>query len=248
MVYITIERPEHRTVLDDALPSAIAEYIAEAERELASGSSRSVAAAVFGWADHMVMGEPPAHTLHTVRRRSECRYHTSPRRQLRIPNEMLVLGRTVAVFVDWNEQAKSGPPLEPLKSGNIVATQLFRQNSQAPGLVRSVHAIAAMQQPDQRVEFDLGGAKILISTKWIDSEYNPYVLLIIASVRGGGQIELRLAFRAYSTILGVTRNTDPSTVFRKIIQRYGLMVSVGSQTGPFVPVRASPSLHMVRLT
>lgn len=240
IVYIAVERPEHRTVLDDTLPSAIAEYVGEAERELASGSSRSVAAAVVGWTDHMVMGEPPAHTLHVVRRRSESRYHTSPRRPLRVPSQMLVLGRTVAIFINWDQQPQPGPPIESLKAANVVATQMFRQECELPGLVRSVHAIAAMQQPDHLTDYDLGGIKVTLATKWIEAGANSYVLLLTANAKDGGPTELSLAFRAYPAVLGITKDTDPSVVFRKVIERYGLTVSVGNQTGLFVPSARLP--------
>jgi len=234
-VYITVERPEQRTVLDDKLPTVIAEYIAEVRRELNSGASRSVAAVVIAWDDHMVMGEPPAHTLHVARRRSACHFHTSPRRLLGVPKESLVLGRTVAVYVNWSNQVQPGPPLESIRANNIVVTQLFRQECELPGLVRSVHAFAVIEQPDEIVSYDLSGITVILATKWVRSAESPFALIAIGHRMGDKSIEVDLAFRAYPDVLPIIGVSNPAEIFIKFVERYGLMVSVGEQTGLFIP-------------
>ena len=234
-VFMLIERPQQRVVFDDALPVEVKLYVDEVERELGSGYSRSVGAVAIAWDDYMLIGDFPEPTWYVHRRRTVVREHRAPRRALRLPRTALEVGRTVALPIIWSASAGSARPLPPIRIENVLVTPVFRQECELPGHVRSVHAVAALREPDALVEYKLAGSTLLLATKWIPVPKRSFNLLLMGRVRKAGTIELTLGFRVYGDRGSGESAAHPVDVFMELLRRYGLPVSVGEQSGLLIP-------------
>lgn len=234
VVYIFIERPQQRVVFDDVLPGDVAAYVAEVERELGSGHSRNVATVVVGWDDYLTIGEPPQRTMYFLRRRSLSRSNNNSLRQLGLSDEALVLGRTVVLPISWAASTEDHPPPAPIRIQNIAVTQLFRQECELPGYVRSVHAIEAMKHPDGIIKYDLGGITMVLATKWVAVASPPYLMLLISMIKDADLAEIEFGFRLYPDGDFIAKDASPDQAFMQMLARYGLPVTVGDQCGLFI--------------
>jgi hypothetical protein len=146
-----------------------------------------------------------------------------------------VLGRSVVLTINWSASAGPSLPLKAVQSMGLTVTQMFRQETELSGIVRSAHAIAAMQQPDGLASYDLGGITVFLATRWVDAGATPYMILLIASARDKSPTEILLGFRVYPDGRELTKLTHPLVVFEQLIERFGLTIDVGSHTGLFLP-------------
>jgi hypothetical protein len=121
-----------------------------------------------------------------------------------------------------------------MQVGNVTVTQLFRQECEMPGDVRSVHAIEALQRSDTAVKYQLGEMTVLLAIKRITLPAHPYTLLLIAA-SGHGNTEIYLGFRLYDDVLAAAKGTEPLDLFSAFLERYGVPVKVGSLEGLFIP-------------
>ena len=232
-VYIFVERPQHRIVFDDSVPAEVEVVAKEVERELGSGASRSVGAVIVGWDDYLLLGDFPSPTSYFCRR-SFVRTHRSPRRALALSPSKLELGRTIYFRLRWEGQSGSQMPLEKFRIGDFTITQLFRQECELPGYVRAVHAAAALETPDKFVSFRAGKIDVILATKRITLGAPPYTLIVLAAMLNGLK-QILLGFRFYRD----DKEPDPQEsaygIFLSFLERYGLPVTVGSQTGLLIP-------------
>jgi hypothetical protein len=239
LVFVFIERPEHRISFDDAIPPVVAEYVSEIKRELSSGYSRSVATVILCWDDYMVIGSPPERTSYFFRRRSILFSHDSPRRALVLPANLLELGRTVFLAAHWTGATQSASKLEPVQAGDVIVTQMFRDLCDAGGDVRADYAIAAIGNPDSKVSYDLGGSELVLAAKKISVATYPYTLLLIAAIREG-KLHIELGFRIYADLVQGELPSDPMELVTILLDNFGLPVTVGEQTGLLIPSAAVP--------
>jgi hypothetical protein len=235
-VYVFIERPEHRAVLDDSFPTEIREFINEVDRELGSGHSRSVAAVIVSWDDYMLLGDFPNPVSYFLRHRSVVRTHGEPRQALILPPDILNVGRTVGLRINWSKSTREASSDLPksIRHKHITATELFRNECELPGYVRAEHAIQAMQNPDMISAYEIGvGAKFMLVTKLITTAKTPFTLLLIANDRDG-QLDILLGLRCYPDITKVSEST-PYDLFIEFLEKNGFPVRVGEQRGLFIP-------------
>jgi hypothetical protein len=239
LLYVLIERPEHRISFDDAIPPAVDDFVSEIRRRLGSGQLRSVANVILCWDDYMVLGSPPDRTAYFFRRRSIVLSHNAPRRSLQLPANLSGLGRTVTFSIHWSGATQSVVKFRPVQAGSIIVTQQFRDICEATGDVRADYAIAAMERPDSRVNYDLGGSELVLATKKISIAPHPYTLLLIAAVRDG-KLQIELGFRLYADLTSGEPPSDPFALFTTFLDNFGLPVTAGDQTGLLVPSAVVP--------
>jgi hypothetical protein len=210
-LYVFVERPQHRIVFDDAVPTEVAAIASEVERELGSASSRSVAAVIVGWDDYSLLGDFPSPTSYFFRRRSLVRTHSSPRRGLAFPTSALELNRTIGLQLRWKGQSASQPPLEKLRVGDFTVTEVFRRECELPGYVRAVHAAAALEAPDKFVSYRAGEVDVILATKSVTFSARPYTLIAFAAIVKGLK-QILLASVITETTKNSTRKKVP-TIF-----------------------------------
>lgn len=235
-VYLQIERPQHKLVFDDAVPPQVQSYLSEVQRELGSGHSRSVAEVIVAWDDYMVLGTPPERTSYFLRRRTLLFPHRTPRGPSRLPRDSVVLGRTVMLPIIWRGGPQTPRRVHAVRAGNITVTELFRQECELTGDVRTAHAIEVLQNPEARAEYEIDGEKVILATRRVTLGYEPYTLLIIASSKEDGRTDIYLGFRLYDEAGKATGEMrEPFEVFRTLLERYGTPVEVGDQVSIFIP-------------
>lgn len=86
LALIHVDRCGARASLDDRVPSDVQPYVEEAERELSSNSSKSVAQVVLTWDDCFAISEPDQPCLYAVRRRSLALEYKPSRAELILPS------------------------------------------------------------------------------------------------------------------------------------------------------------------
>jgi hypothetical protein len=239
LLFVFIERPEYRVAFDDSTPSHVAEFISEIKRELSSGHSKSVAKVMVCWDDYMVLGSPPERTAYFFRRRSMLVAHDSPRRNLMLPASLLELGRTAFFAIRWTGGIPSAVKLKPVQAGDIVVTQSFRDICEASGDLRADYAIAAAQNPGSEALYGLNGGTLVLATKNVAVAASPFTLLLLAAIRGE-KLHIELGFRVYPDLIQGKTPSDPMDLFILILNRFGLPVTVGNQTGHLIPNAVVP--------
>ena len=234
-VYLHVERPQQRVVFDDAVPAAVQQYIDEANRELYSGFARSVSEVIVAWDDYMLLGSPPARTMYFFRRRSKVLTHRAPRGRSLLPADALVVGRTVVVPIDWGApDAPSAVVTPSIRVGATTVTELFRQECELPGYVRSVHAVEALSTAEASERYIVGDRTILLATRRIKQGHEPYTLLIIAAEREDAT-EIYLAFRLYYASDYLQDDLVPGKAFEVLLRRYGVAMTLADSSGLFIP-------------
>lgn len=239
IVFLSIARGVHRATLDDRIPSDIQPYLDEVERELCSGHSKSVAQAVVSWDDYLVLGEPPQSTLHAFRRRSKVLGHRSPRRAPTFSAERLEVGSTVELWIRWQRiigTNEGAIDTKPIRAGNTVVTQLFRDCNKFDGGIRAAHAFETLEDPDALMREDLGGLTVLLAMRRVALGRDPYTLLLIAHQKDNGPIEVAEGYRLYDDFASQEDLAFyPRAAFEALLRSYGAPVRVGGQTGLFIP-------------
>jgi hypothetical protein len=121
--------------------------------------------------------------------------------------------------------------------GSVTVTEQFRQECEATGDVRSVHAIEALQHPTAVRHYSLNGDTFLLATKRVAVARKPYTLLVIGAVLKDGTTDIDLAFRLYDNETHSTEQVlnDPLFAFTTLLERYGVPVTVGGLQGLFIP-------------
>jgi hypothetical protein len=138
----------------------------------------------------------------------------------------------------WSTSTGSKPvTLSAIRVGSITVTEQFRQECEATGDVRSVHAIEAIQHPSAVRQYSLDGDSFLLATKRVAVARKPYTLLVIAAAKKDGATEIDLAFRLYDDEVHSTEQVlnDPLFAFTTLLEHYGVPVTVGDLQGLFIP-------------
>src|SRR5947199_9668597 len=96
-----------------------------------------------------------------------------------------------SLMVMPNDGQETDPrPSEALETDEVVITQLFRQENERPDGVRAGRALEVLADPDSVVTTEFGGIAIILATRHVATGVVPYTLLVVASQRPGGKVEV----------------------------------------------------------
>jgi hypothetical protein len=247
IVFLYLERSKQRAVLDDAVPADVQLYLSQVEREIASGSSRSVAQVIVAWDDYMMIGDPPQPTAYFFRRVTRVLEHPNPRKTPTFPLEALQLGRTLVTSVNWRRSTSTGlPKLQPItaegttKEKRIVVTQLFRQESELIDHIRAVHAVTALRNADGLERFDLSdeasNLSVILAAHHVTLGRHPYTLLVLGTENDSEIIEIALGFRIYDAETEKSALwLRPLDAFLHLLKSYGAPIRIGNLTELWIP-------------
>jgi len=232
---IHIERHGQRASLDDRIPNDVSPFVDEVRTALGSGFFRSVAHVAVTWDDYFVIGDVQA-TLYAFRRRTVVLEHPTPRSKPNVPTGIWDVGFT-AVFLVHHRAEQAVRRLQALDAGDAIITDLFRNESEVPGGIRSTHAAEVFADPQALDRFELDDVAVVLATRKLSMEKRPHVALILATEQPSSKPLIFLGFK-----LGAADDVDldalaekPVLAFQATLRRFGLPIQVGSQAGLFIP-------------
>lgn len=229
-----IERDDVRASFDDRIPSDVRPYVDAVAQAIAGNVNRSVAQVVVCWDDYFVLAEPGRPALYAPRRRSLLLKHAHARQSLTLTDAFWDLGMTVTLWITYS--GMPGLNVGRFITDDLEITQQFRSENEFTDGIRPGHAVETIKSPDATQSFDFGGVEVSLFTRKITLGRRPYVLLIEVVRRQGEQPRLTSGFKLFMSEPNIDAvMAKPLEAFKILLNRFGRLIQVGSQTGVFVP-------------
>jgi hypothetical protein len=235
-VVISLERAVARAALDDRVPSDVELYIAEAERELASGFSRNVAKVVIFWDDLSIDATVGAGISYRLHRRGVVLNHLNPVTTMGLGDATLGVDITAQLSGPWPQQLGTLTGHGPrLATSEFVVGPSFREFNAGTDGVRPHHALEAASDPDAeyRQTFADGSGKTSIITRRVTAARNPYTLVLMVHDLKDGSREIGDAYKLYHDENGKL-SRDALTAFRAFVHLYGAPVGLEIDPGEVI--------------
>lgn len=239
ILFLRVSRSLARLTLDDRVPTDVGVFLDELRRALVRDRCRSVGAVVATWDEHLIVGNPPGRVLYVLRRRSIVVEHPDPRKPLALDPDAFAIGRTATAWVTWLEGDERHPSLPAVQIGDIIVSQLFRQENEGPEGIRAGHAVEALSDPDEQTAIELGEVEVVLAVRRVALGRRPYRLLVLATRHPDRAYEVMLAFRVYGE--EGDEGVAPIALFQALLERHGIEVSVGPQRGLLVQRAVVPA-------
>lgn len=111
---------------------------------------------------------------------------------------------------------------------SVRPTQLFKDICSDRLGIRTRHAEDALEQPAATSRIKAEGIEIRICTQAIPAD-PPYTLVVLASEKKPGEIEIDFAFKAYPDLEPDLARVTPLQLTRKLAERFGVELQIGDK-------------------